>query len=91
VRGAKDLIAADHLIAHISSSPLSSRPLDGSNERPQALVAYMKSMTKTWRCGHRSGRRGAVPRVFLTLSEVIGHADLLVTKVECRNSTAATT
>ena len=30
------LICADHLIAHISSNPLLSRPLDGSTERPQA-------------------------------------------------------
>ena len=30
----KILIAADHLIAHISSNPLISRPLDGSSERP---------------------------------------------------------
>ncbi len=28
------LLCADHLIAHISSNPLISRPLDGSNERP---------------------------------------------------------
>ena len=27
------LIAADHLIKHISSNPLISRPLDGSDER----------------------------------------------------------
>ena len=36
------LICADHLIAHISSNPLLSRPLDGSDERPQALVTYLR-------------------------------------------------
>ena len=30
------LICADHLIGHISSNPLLSRPLDGSDERPNA-------------------------------------------------------
>ena len=34
----KILIAADHLIAHISSNPLFSRPLDGSCERLAALA-----------------------------------------------------
>ena len=38
------LIAADHLIAHISSNPLIARPLDGSAERPQALVTYLESL-----------------------------------------------
>ena len=41
------LIAADHLIGHISSNPLISRPLDGSDERPRALVNYVESMRKT--------------------------------------------
>ena len=41
------LIAADHLIAHISSNPLISPPLDDSDERPQALVTYIESMRKT--------------------------------------------
>src|SRR6476620_4479180 len=35
------LLAADHLIKHISSNPLISRPLDGSSGRPQALVTYL--------------------------------------------------
>jgi glyoxylase-like metal-dependent hydrolase (beta-lactamase superfamily II) len=35
------LVAADHLIKHISSNPLISRPLDGSSKRTQALVAYL--------------------------------------------------
>jgi glyoxylase-like metal-dependent hydrolase (beta-lactamase superfamily II) len=41
------LIAGDHLIKHISSNPLISRPLDGSGERTQALVSYLDSMKKT--------------------------------------------
>jgi glyoxylase-like metal-dependent hydrolase (beta-lactamase superfamily II) len=120
------LIAADHLIAHISSNPLISRPLDGSAERTQALVTYIESLRRTQEmpaeivlCGHgdpvvdhvaliddrlvkherrkekiygliaerpRSGYEiaqaiwgdVAVTQAFLTLSEVIGHADLLV-------------
>lgn len=120
------LIAADHLIAHISSNPLITRPLDGSEQRPQALVTYIESMRKTREMpaeivlsGHgepvvdhatliddriakhdrrkekiyglieerpRSGYEiaqaiwgnVAVTQAFLTLSEVIGHADLLV-------------
>jgi len=122
----KILIAADHLIAHISSNPLISRPLDGSQKRPQALVTYIESMRKTREMpaeivlsGHgepitdhvaliddriaKHDRRKekiykliaerprnayelaqaiwgnvAVTQAFLTLSEVIGHADLLV-------------
>jgi glyoxylase-like metal-dependent hydrolase (beta-lactamase superfamily II) len=122
----KILIAADHLIAHISSNPLISRPLDGSEQRPQALVTYIESMEKTRAMpveivlsGHgepitdhvaliddrvakherrkekiykliaeqpRSGYEiaqsiwgnVAVTQAFLTLSEVIGHADLLL-------------
>jgi glyoxylase-like metal-dependent hydrolase (beta-lactamase superfamily II) len=41
------LIAADHLIKHISSNPLISRPLDGSAERTQALVTYLESLKRT--------------------------------------------
>ncbi|MGH2982290.1 MAG: MBL fold metallo-hydrolase, partial [Solirubrobacterales bacterium] len=41
------LIAADHLIAHISSNPLISLPLDGSGERTQALVSYIDSLRRT--------------------------------------------
>ncbi len=128
----KILIAADHLIAHISSNPLISRPLDGSSERPQALVTYIESMRKTREMpaeivlsGHgepitdhvaliddriakherrkekiykliaeqpRSGfeiaqaiwGNVAVTQAFLTLSEVIGHADLLVNEGRVR-------
>jgi glyoxylase-like metal-dependent hydrolase (beta-lactamase superfamily II) len=128
------LIAADHLIAHISSNPLISRPLDGSDERPQALVTYIESMRKTREMpaeivpsGHgepitnhvtliddriakhdrrrekiykliteqpRSGYElaqaiwgnVAVTQAFLTLSEVIGHADLLVNEGRVREA-----
>jgi glyoxylase-like metal-dependent hydrolase (beta-lactamase superfamily II) len=120
------LLAADHLIKHISSNPLISRPLDGSSERTQALVAYLESLKKTRelpaeivlsghgepitdhvalidqrfamhqrraeklygliaeepRTGHGLAQAlwgdVAVTQAFLTLSEVIGHVDLLV-------------
>jgi glyoxylase-like metal-dependent hydrolase (beta-lactamase superfamily II) len=120
------LICADHLIAHISSNPLLSRPLDGSDERPQALVTYLGSLARTRELparillpGHGEPitdhvtliderfamhrRRAeklrkliderprtayelaqelwgniAVTQAFLTLSEVVGHVDLLV-------------
>jgi len=119
------LIAADHLLAHISSNPLISRPLDGSDERPKALMTYIASLERTRELpaeivlpghgepitDHRSlidqrltlhRRRAekmfrliaarprtayeiaqeiwgnvAVTQAFLTLSEVIGHLDLL--------------
>jgi glyoxylase-like metal-dependent hydrolase (beta-lactamase superfamily II) len=128
------LIAADHLIAHISSNPLISRPLDGSSGRTQALVTYIESMRKTRELpaeivlsGHgepivdhvaliddrlvkhqrrkekihgliaerpRSGYEiaqaiwgnVAVTQAFLTLSEVIGHADLLVNEGRVREA-----
>jgi len=128
----KILLAADHLIAHISSNPLISRPLDGSEERPQALVTYIESMRKTREMpaeivlsGHgepitdhvaliddrlakherrkekiykliaERPRTGyeiaqaiwgnvAVTQAYLTLSEVIGHADLLVNEGRVR-------
>jgi glyoxylase-like metal-dependent hydrolase (beta-lactamase superfamily II) len=120
------LIAADHLIEHISSNPLISRPLDGSAERTQALVTYLESLKRTRelpaeivlsghgepitdhvelidkrlamhqrraeklygliaeqpRTGHELAQAlwgdVAVTQAFLTLSEVIGHVDLLV-------------
>jgi glyoxylase-like metal-dependent hydrolase (beta-lactamase superfamily II) len=126
------LIAADHLIAHISSNPLITRPLDGSTERTQALVTYIESLRKTREMpaelvlsGHgepivdhvaliddrlaKHERRKekiyglieekpcsgyeiaqaiwgnvAVTQAFLTLSEVIGHADLLVNEGRVR-------
>src|SRR5215218_658864 len=43
----KILIAADHLLPHISSNPLMSRPLDGSDERPKALMSYLESLHRT--------------------------------------------
>ncbi len=122
----KILICADHLIAHISSNPLLSRPLDGSAERPKALVTYLRSLARTRALpaeillpGHGEPitdhvtliderfafhrRRAeklrkliaerprtayelaqelwgnvAVTQAFLTLSEVVGHVDLLI-------------
>lgn len=120
------LIAGDHLLSHISSNPLISLPLDGSERRTQALVTYIDSLRKTREMpaelvlsGHgepitdhvslidsrlaaHERRKGkifkliaerprsgyelaqaiwgnvAVTQAFLTLSEVVGHADLLV-------------
>jgi glyoxylase-like metal-dependent hydrolase (beta-lactamase superfamily II) len=128
------LIAADHLIKHISSNPLISRPLEAkevaAHERPQALVTYLESLRKTREMpaeivlsGHgdpitdhvtlidarfelhrrradkihgliaERSRTGyelaqalfgdiAVTQAYLTLSEVLGHVDLLLN--ECR-------
>ncbi len=120
------LLGADHLIKHISSNPLISRPLDGSAQRTQALVTYLESLKRTRelpaaivlaghgepitdhvalidsrfamhqqraeklygliseqpRTGHELAQAiwgdVAVTQAFLTLSEVIGHVDLLV-------------
>jgi glyoxylase-like metal-dependent hydrolase (beta-lactamase superfamily II) len=123
------LIAADHLIKHISSNPLISRPLDtdsGEQARPPALLNYIASLEKTRSLpaeivlsGHgdpitdhvsliderlefhrrradriheliaeqpRSGYElaqllfgdVAVTQAYLTLSEVLGHVDLLL-------------
>jgi glyoxylase-like metal-dependent hydrolase (beta-lactamase superfamily II) len=128
----KILLAADHLLPKISSNPLLARPLDGSTERPQALVTYIESLRKTREMpaeivlpGHGEPitdhrelidsrfagyeRRKeklyrliaerprnayelaqalwgnvAVTQAFLTLSEVIGHADLLVNEGRAR-------
>jgi glyoxylase-like metal-dependent hydrolase (beta-lactamase superfamily II) len=126
----KILLAADHLIAHISSNPLLARPLqsdaDYDGPRPQALLTYMASLEKTRELelelvlpGHgrpitdhvtliderfRLHRRRAekiyrliseqprsaheiaqemwgnvaVTQAYLTLSEVLGHVDLLL-------------
>lgn len=42
------MITGDHLIGHISSNPLITRPLSGDREaRPQALVTYMESLRET--------------------------------------------
>jgi glyoxylase-like metal-dependent hydrolase (beta-lactamase superfamily II) len=122
----KILIGADHLLARISSNPLLTRPLDGSTERPRALVNYLASLRRTRELpaqivlgGHgepvtdhrrliderlamhrrRANKlRGliaerprsayelaqelwgnvAVTQAFLTISEVVGHVDLLI-------------
>jgi glyoxylase-like metal-dependent hydrolase (beta-lactamase superfamily II) len=120
------LLAADHLLKHISSNPLITRPRDGSQGRPQALVAYLDSLRKTREMDlelvlpghgepitdHRTliderfalhERRAAkierlirersrtayelaqalwgniaVTQAYLTLSEILGHVDLLL-------------
>lgn len=42
------MISGDHLIGHISSNPLITKPLAGDREaRPQALVTYMESLRAT--------------------------------------------
>jgi glyoxylase-like metal-dependent hydrolase (beta-lactamase superfamily II) len=46
-RDRRMLIAADHLLGHISSNPLITRPRDGSSRRPQALVNYLDSLAVT--------------------------------------------
>jgi glyoxylase-like metal-dependent hydrolase (beta-lactamase superfamily II) len=121
------LIAGDHLLAHISSNPLISRPLGGESdgERPHALIQYIESMQATrelpvelaltghgdpihdhvaliderLRLHHRRAEKilrmlepapltayeialkmwgnVAVTQAYLTLSEVLGHMDLL--------------
>ena len=129
------LLAADHLIKHISSNPLISRPLDGSSERTQALVTYLESLKNTRelpaeivlsghgepitdhvalidkrfamhqrraeklygliaeqsRTGHELAQAiwgdVAVTQAFLTLSEVIGHVDLLINERRAREVT----
>ena len=43
----RQLISADHLLKHISSNPLVTRPRDGSDGRPRALVTYLESLQKT--------------------------------------------
>lgn len=122
-----ELFGGDHLIKHISSNPLISRPLTGeSGERPKALMSYLDSLRKTREMelgvvyaghgkpieDHRAliderfrmhDRRVeklygliaeqprnayelaqamwgnvAVTQAFLTLSEVLGHVDLLI-------------
>ena len=125
------LLAADHLIAHISSNPLLARPLDAQEidpnaPRPRALITYIDSLQKTramelslvlpghgrpitdhvsliderFRLHQRRAEKirrliasqprtaheiaqelwgnVAVTQAFLTLSEVLGHVDLLL-------------
>jgi glyoxylase-like metal-dependent hydrolase (beta-lactamase superfamily II) len=128
------LIAGDHLIGHISSNPLISRPLDGSRGRTRSLIDYIASLRETRELpaeivlpGHgepvtehaelidarlasierrkekvfrlieerpRSGYEiaqaiwgnVAVTQAFLTLSEVIGNADILVEEGRVREA-----
>jgi len=135
------LIGGDHLIGHISSNPLISRPLGGrsgepGDGRPRALVTYMRSLRETREmpidvvlAGHGEPvtahakliderfalheRRAAkiagliaerpltayeiaqalwgnvaVTQAYLTLSEVLGHVDLLIERGEIRESEA---
>jgi glyoxylase-like metal-dependent hydrolase (beta-lactamase superfamily II) len=125
------LIGGDHLIAHISSNPLVSRPLGGrsgepGDGRPRALITYLRSLAETRAMpielvlpGHgepvrehaelidervvlheRRARKiagliaerprtayeiaqalwgnVAVTQAYLTLSEVLGHVDILL-------------
>ena len=128
------LFAADHLLGHISSNPLITRPRDGSEGRPQALVTYLRSLELTRELDvdlvlpghgdpvtdHRSliderlalhRRRAdkilrlieerprsayelaqalwgniAVTQAYLTLSEVLGHTDILLNEGRVRES-----
>jgi glyoxylase-like metal-dependent hydrolase (beta-lactamase superfamily II) len=133
------LLAADHLLKHISSNPLISRPLGGKSGepgggRPRALMTYMDSLRETREMpvrlvlpGHGEPiedhaaliderfalheRRAAkiagllaerprsayeiaqalwgnvaVTQAYLTLSEVLGHVDLLVDRGEAREA-----
>ncbi|MEX2194355.1 MAG: MBL fold metallo-hydrolase [Thermoleophilaceae bacterium] len=132
------LIAADHLIAHISSNPLIARPADASldpDDRPQSLVTYLESLARTREMeldlvlpGHGDpigehrpliderfklhARRAeklhgliaerprtayelaqalwgniAVTQAYLTLSEVLGHTDILLNEGRVREVT----
>jgi glyoxylase-like metal-dependent hydrolase (beta-lactamase superfamily II) len=133
------LIGGDHLIGHISSNPLISRPLGGKSGepgdgRPRALMTYLRSLSETRAMpvvtvlpGHgdpvtdhvkliderfalherRAAKIGgliaekpmsayeiaqslwgnvAVTQAFLTLSEVLGHVDLLIDRGEVRET-----
>ncbi len=125
-----ELIGGDHLLGHISSNPLLTRPLPGTGaadgERPRALMDYIASLKQTRELpidivlpGHgdpvtdhvaliderlrlhdRRARRIhkliaeqprtahelahemwggiALTQAYLTLSEVLGHVDLLL-------------
>ena len=129
------LIAADHLLGHVSSNPLLTRPRDGSADRPKALVQYLDSLAATREMeadlvlpGHGepiTDHRGlidqrfalhrrraekihavleerprtayeiaqalwgnvAVTQAYLTLSEVLGHLDLLADQRRVREVT----
>jgi glyoxylase-like metal-dependent hydrolase (beta-lactamase superfamily II) len=132
------LIGGDHLIGHISSNPLLSRPLGGrsgepGDGRPRALMIYMRSLADTrampvevvlaghgepvrehaaliderLRMHERRARKiaglldeprsahqiaqslwgnVAVTQAYLTLSEVLGHVDLLLDRGQIRET-----
>jgi glyoxylase-like metal-dependent hydrolase (beta-lactamase superfamily II) len=127
-----ELLVGDHLIKHISSNPLISRPLDGKDdgERPHALKTYLASLHATramdlevvlpghgepieeyrtliddriaaherrvaniagiladgpksaYEIAQKMWGNVAVTQAFLTLSEVLGHIDLLLERGE---------
>ncbi|MGH2857673.1 MAG: MBL fold metallo-hydrolase [Solirubrobacteraceae bacterium] len=137
--GRKLLLAGDHLLAHISSNPLLSRPLTpgAGSERPHALQTYIASLRATRELpatlvlgGHgppiddhvaliderlrmherRAGKvlglladgpltayelatrmwgNVAVTQAYLTISEVLGHLDLLIADGRARENAAA--
>jgi glyoxylase-like metal-dependent hydrolase (beta-lactamase superfamily II) len=126
------LLAADHLLAHISSNPLLTAPEDSTMDRPQALVTYLESLALTRAMDldlvlpghgeaitdhrtlidrrfelHRNRAEKiqrliaertrtayeiaqalwgniAVTQAFLTLSEVLGHTDILLNEGRVR-------
>jgi glyoxylase-like metal-dependent hydrolase (beta-lactamase superfamily II) len=134
------LLAADHLIGHISSNPLISRPLGGRSgepdpaRRPRALEMYVESLRLTrelpagivlpghgepilehaaliddrfalherrarkigrliaerprtaYEIAHALWGNVAVTQAYLTLSEVLGHVDLLLARGEVREA-----
>ena len=132
-RDRRMLLAADHLLKHISSNPLIARPPDG-DDRPQALVTYLESLALTREMDldlvlpghgdpiydHRElidtrfalhARRAekihgliadeprsayeiaqalwgniAVTQAYLTLSEVLGHTDILLNDGRAREA-----
>src|SRR3712207_6904303 len=43
----REVIGGDHLLAHVSSNPLITRPADGGDERPKALLTYLESLRAT--------------------------------------------
>jgi glyoxylase-like metal-dependent hydrolase (beta-lactamase superfamily II) len=134
------LLGGDHLIKHISSNPLITRPLDGASgagERPQALVTYLASLERTremelelvlpghgkpiddhrsliderfrmhrrradklhrliaerpqtaYELAHAMWGNVAVTQAYLTLSEVLGHTDLLLNEGRVREDVDA--
>ncbi len=134
------MLAGDHLLAHISSNPLITRPLEGENPdaavRPHALLDYIDSLRATRELplklvlpGHgdpvtdhvgliderlalhdrraaklllmlaegplsayemavRMWSNVAVTQAYLTISEILGHMDLLVARGQVREDDA---